>query len=132
MYGPRMYESPPGPTFVVPSATPGCVVVMPPVPVPVNPEITLNLRAPPCPLTRGMLLRKGVGRGVRSLAGASRSKGTRPVLTGLVRVHSFDMRSQAWAAPSVDFAISKSSIALRTLADLDGSCLIGATCAVPM
>src|SRR5712691_6436251 len=55
---------------------------MPPAPELVQPRMRLNCRAVPWPLLRGTELRSGVRRGTSSLAGASRSNGTRPALFG--------------------------------------------------
>src|ERR1044072_9805722 len=67
-------------------------------------SIRLNLRALPCPLTRGRVLRSGVYRGTRRLTGASRSYAVRPVSpTGLVGVQSF------WMSPTnVDWRVFSS------------------------
>ena len=79
MYGGLLYCNPPGPVeLVVVSLNPPCRVVTPPVPDPVIPVMTLNLRLAPCPLTLGIEFLKGVGRGKMSFAGASKIVGHQP------------------------------------------------------
>jgi hypothetical protein len=62
----------------------------PGIPALLNESMRLNLRALPCPFSRGIEFLSGVCRGTRTLAGASRSYGVRPVPpTGFDGVQSF-------------------------------------------
>ena len=98
----------------------------PPVPVPVYPEITLIRCEVPIPFLRGILLRNGVGRGVNSFAGASRSNAAKEDDRGVVSVISLAISALTVRCVAKAFCSEPRTSGVRLLFEASASsCAVG-------